>query len=731
MGALGRGLRMSPWMSKMSKWACGCALLALPAFGQTLPEPPVNSDIAFRILPARYSQAQVETEVLQEQPLLRLIFEGGGSLLGVDPVWDLLETFDGTVLGAVLSDPKRGSNLNAYFQDSELRSERETVVSELQSLASDLESYKIDNETYPEDYKKFLDEFRYYDASLPEGVSYRYERTNGGKGFRLYVFFEKPSRLGELGPAPVFGSDSYTEHLTPTKAAVPLDFALAVKVKNSQAAKAIADGLWGPSEGGLWRSGNSLVATLRGPWFVVSDRQQNLGPFFASLNGKAPGWSKNPAFVRVAKNLDMNAPISAFVNIPRLSKAVAAALPSEATKMLALLGPSGYTVTPGAESQCRMEAFVGVTAPKGSELESFFAQSAGADPQAALMADSIPWDVSNAFAADYRKSKQLLNALVALSPEVEADYQNAQDVWAGFLGLDAAKGFDNLVDGWAVLSFERIDMFVGAFEDLTSAAEAVPPEDPIPDEGTGGPEAEGTESVIGPDGEMVTPSSDSETTAPVELEAQPTESAEEVAEAVAEEAVTEEAVTEEAGVEEAVAEEAVVDEAVTDPTKPARIPFTVAFQVADPQAREALAAALKNRLGETSQTKTVHGFEVQGREDGLLSYATQDNWFYISGGKTQRLLRNLLAVASGAKPSLTSLESWNRFRSDQRGQVVAIGHQKVDGMYSMVKGALLFLGPDFRPLAYELGKLRDYHSAAFVVPDGMLFVGELLQGDGR
>ena len=725
---------MSPWMSKMTMWACGCALFALPALGQTLPEPPVNSDIAFRILPARYSQAHIETEVLKEQPLVRLIFEGGGSLLGIDPVWDLLETFDGTVLGAVLSDPKKGSNLAAYFEDSELRSGRETVVSELQSLATDLESYKMENETYPEDYKKFIDEFRYYDVSLPEGVTYRYERTNGGKGFRLHVAFDKPSRLGELGPAPVFGSDSYTEHLTPTKPAVPLDYAVAVRVTNSQAAKAIADGLWGPSEGGFWRSGTSLVATLRGPWLVVSDRQQNLGPFFSSLNGKAPGWSKNPAFARVAKNLNMNAPISAFVNVPRLSKAVAAELPSEAVKMLALLGPSGYTLTPGAESQCRMEAFVGVTAPKGSELESFFAESAGADPQAALMADSIPWDVSNAFAADYRKSKQLLNALVALSPEAEADFENAQDVWAGFLGLDAAKGFDNLVDGWAVVSFERIDMLVGAFEDLTSSAEAMPPEEAIPDEGTGGPEAEDTESVIGPDGEMVTPNSETEAAESAEAEAKPTEVE------AAEEAATEEAVTEPASTEQSVEptssdDPTEVEETepapAADPTKPSRVPFTVAFQVADPQARDALTSALQNRLGEKTQTKTVHGFEVQGREDGLLSYAVKDNWFYISGGKTQRLLRNLLAVASGSKPSLTSLESWNRFRTGQRGQVVAIGHQKVDGMYSMAKGALLFLGPDFRPLAYELGKLRDYHSAAFVVPDGLLFVGDLLQGDGR
>lgn len=690
-------------MRKVSLVACGWALSLLPAWGQSLPEPPVNSDVAFRILPASYGTAQVETEVLKEQPLIRLVVEGGASLLGVDPVWDLLDTFDGTVLGAILSEPKKSSSLTAYFRDSRLRGEHEWAVAQMQSLVSDLESYKVDNDSYPEDYQKFIDEVRYYDVTLPDGVSYKYERTDGGKGFRLRVKYEELSELGELGPAPVFGPDGYSENATPRTPPVPLDYALAVRVKNSQAAKSIADGLWGPSEGGFWRSGTSVVATLRGSWLVVSDRQQNLGTFLNSLNGKGAGWTKNPGFARVAKNLDMNAPVAVYANLPRILKAVSNELPQDAVKMLSLLGPTGYTVTPREHFQCRMEAFVAMNPPKGSELEGFFKDSAGADPQAALVADNIPWDITNAFAADYRRSKKFFDALVALSPEAKADVETAEDVWAGFLGLDASKGFDELVDGWAIVSFERIDIFVGFFEDLSASMSALPPDDPIPDEGTGGPDSESSESVINVDGEISPPTPDPDVSEP-ELEPVSPDSD---------------------------GDEETVDPTPAGPPKFPRLPFTVAFQVVDAQAREALTAALEKRLGEAPGSKAVHGVEVKGREDGLLSYAVRDNWFYLSGGKTQRLLRNLLAAATGQKPSLTSLESWNRFRSGQRGQVLAIGHQKVDGVYSMAKGALLFLGPDFRPLAYEIGQLRDYHSAAFVVPDGVLLVGDILRGDGK
>ncbi len=697
MGALGRGLKKRHWGTRVSLLACGWALSVLPAFGQSLPEPPANSDIAFRILPARYSTATVETEILKEQPLIRLIFEGGASLLGVDPVWDLLETFEGTILGAVLSDPKKSSGLATYLRNSRLRGEHEWAVSQMQSLVSDLESYKVENDSYPEDFQKFIDEVRYYDVSLPDGVSYKYERTDGGKAFRLRVKYEKLSELGELGPAPVFGPDGYGENTAPSTPPVPLDYALAIRVKNSEAAKSIADGLWGPSEGGFWRSGTSIVATLRGPWLVVSDRQQNLGTFLNSLNGKGAGWSKNPGFARVAKNLDMNAPVAAYANLPRLAKAVEKEMPREAVRMLSVLGPVGYTLTPHEDSQCRMEAFVAMNPPKGSELENFFQKSAGGNPQADLVAENIPWDISNAFAADYRKSKKFFDALVALSPEAKVDVENAEDIWAGFLGLDAEKGFDDLVDGWAILSFERVDIFVSAFEEIAEAMSSMPPAEPIPDEGTGGPDSESSDSVIGPDGELTPPAPDSDS---VEGES-----------------------------DDQVSDP--IEEAPEGPPKFPRMPFTVAFQVVDAQAREALTSALEKRLGEAPQSKSVYGLEVKGREDGLLSYTVQDNWFYISGGKTQRLLRNLLAAATGQKPSLTSLESWNRFRSGQRGQVLAIGHQKVDGVYSMAKGALLFLGPDFRPLAYEIGKLRDYHSAAFVVPDGLLLVGDVLQGDGK
>lgn len=719
MGTQKRLFGKTHWAKKASLAACGLAFSMLPAFGQPLPEPPSNSDIAFRILPANYSTAKIDQDVLREQPLVRLVVEGGGSLLGIDPVWDLLNTFDGTVLGAILSDPKKGSNLARYFQDSELRSRHASMIAEMQSLASDLELAKAENEsgTYPEDLKEYIESVRYYDANLPEGASYIYERLEDGKSFRLKVKYEKAAPIASLGPAPVFGPESFGQNLVITKAPVPLNYAIAVRTKNSETARALADTVWGQSKDGFWTVGaDGGLATLRGSWLVISDTKANLGTVLKSVNGQGPGWSKNPGFQRVAKNVNVNAPVVAFVDLPKVLKALGPEIDPEMTKLLGLVGPTGYTLTPRERSEFRVEAFVGVNPPKGSELEGFFKQSASASPQAAMVAENIPWDITNAFAADYRKSKKLFDALVALSPEAKTEMENAEDVWAGFLGLDAERGFDELVDGWAILSFERLDIFVNAIEDVTDMMSGSPPETPIPDEGTGGPESDESETVVVVAEDEVVPSD-------TDSEGDP--------EAVAEEPVVEEEASEPAAEIEIEVDEEQVEVVPAGPTKPARIPATVAFQVVDAQAREALTTALDKRIGETLQSKTVHGVEVKGREDGLLSYAVRDNWFYISGGKTQRLLRNLLSAATGQKPSLTSLESWNQFRSGQRGQVLAIGHQKVDGVYSMTKGALLFLGPDFRPLAYEIGGLRDYHSAAFVVPDGLLMVGDVLQGDGR
>lgn len=712
---------------------CGWALVAVPAFAQpALPQAPQKSDIAVRLLPVT-NEHSLSPEVMREQPLVRLLTEGASSYFGFDLVDGLHEAFDGTVVAALLSQPG-GSALFDYFKDDELRTQRESVVSDMRSLASDLESYKTENESYPEDYRKFIDEYRYYEPYMPDGVSYDYQRTKNGAGFRLVVKYGASSRLGELGPAPLFTENGGEEHAIASKPRKPLNFVIGAKVANAEKARNVAAEMFGEPQGGFWISKDQppMVATLRGSWLVVSDNKANLGPFLKSLNGEAPDLTRNPGYQTVARNIDMNAPLTMFVDVPRLLEVSDLATTAQERRLLKIAGPLGYSLKPSKRSEMRMEAFAGVRPPQGSTLGKLFADSAKARTQSELVASNIPWDASNAFAMDYQRCKALFNAIVALSDEAKESMDLVEDVWAGFLGLDAEAGFDQLVDGWVVVSFERLDIFVNAFEEFAEAM-AQPSEIPDSVEDTGGPlqeegdaevpvEVESTETdAVDEDGEEVV----TETTMIVTVdEPEKVEAPAEVEDSTVEDATE--------GEETLVEGDAVEVELIpAGPAKPPRFPFTVAFKVGDEQTRSVLLDALAGQLGETPTSGEVYGVEVKGREDGLLSYALRDDWFYVSGGKTQRLLRNLLAAATGNKENLTSLETWSRFKTGQRGQVLAIGHQKVDAFYSVVKGFLLFMGPDFRPLAQELGGLRDSHSAVFLVPDGVLGVGDILQGDGR
>ena len=160
------------------------------------------------------------------------------------------------------------------------------------------------------------------------------------------------------------------------------------------------------------------------------------------------------------------------------------------------------------------------------------------------------------------------------------------------------------------------------------------------------------------------------------------------------------------------------------------MPVTLAAQIPLETNRSAVMELLEPYLGDPS-SKTLYGVEVTTSADRVFSYAVDGDWFYLSGGRTDRLMRHMLEAAHGRKETLGTIDSFSRFVMSGRGRLIGFGHQKVDPIYSMVKGFLLFLGSDFRPLATELGKLRDYHSLGTVVPDGLLMVGEVAQGDGR
>jgi hypothetical protein len=155
-------------------------------------------------------------------------------------------------------------------------------------------------------------------------VTYEYQPTDQGKGFRLVMTFAEPSRLIELGPAPIFSQGGEEKYAEPEREAIPLNFVLGARVSDSELAKRIATELIGEPKGGFWSSDSRppLVATLRGPWLVVADNKANLGPFVKSLNGQAPGLSKNPGYQVVARNIDMDASGMMYVDLPKIVRSM-------------------------------------------------------------------------------------------------------------------------------------------------------------------------------------------------------------------------------------------------------------------------------------------------------------------------------------------------------------------------------------------------------------------------
>lgn len=656
------------------RWA-GSLLLAaslISGAAAQLPEPPVNSDLAVRLLPMEGNYSNLDPSEIRRHPLPRLLGAFGSQALGIEPFDFFDSTFEGTVVAAIVSKEKGGSSLAEFVRDREERTKWRSVVSELRSLRDDLvEHYGSSEEAYPAELQTYLEEIRYYEPYLSGGVDYSYEVLDSGKAFRIRAIFPQDSRLRALGEAPVFSSDGETLSAEPSLPPVPLNLVIGAKIKDKTQIEKLMTKGFGPQVGGFWRGspdqGLEMVSTIRGEWILAADNISNLGGFIESLNGDAPGWSQNPAFQTVARNIEADAPFLLFFDTQKLLASMEDEMPMGAVekKLASLVGPVGYSVVPFEESQFKVEVFSGVNPPPGSELEAFMESARGHNAATSISTANIPWDASNTFAVDYGHTKALVDAMVELFPEAAEQYEMSQDVFAGMLGIDAEAGFNELFSGAAIVSFERIDILANAFESYLEKSKAMRRAYPkAEDQELGGPPAEGQE---------------------------------------------------------------------TEPVKSplSFVPATFAVQVPIEVNRKAILDLLEPQMGAETSKESLFGVDIVTDASGTISYAVDGEWLYLSGGRTDRLMRRMLEASHGRKESLGSLDSWSRFTVGSKGKLLAFGHQKVDAVYSIVKGFILLLGADFRPLAVELGKLRDYHSVVTVRPDGIVIVGEIVQGDGR
>lgn len=105
--------------------------------------------------------------------------------------------------------------------------------------------------------------------------------------------------------------------------------------------------------------------------------------------------------------------------------------------------------------------------------------------------------------------------------------------------------------------------------------------------------------------------------------------------------------------------------------------------------------------------------------DRSLAYAVHGDTLVLAVGPSLRLARHAMKALDGEVRPLAELDSARHFRSGQTGRLVFFTHAKTDALYSVLKGALLLLGAEFRAEADHAGLWRDAYGALSLDPGGV------------
>lgn len=143
-------------------------------------------------------------------------------------------------------------------------------------------------------------------------------------------------------------------------------------------------------------------------------------------------------------------------------------------------------------------------------------------------------------------------------------------------------------------------------------------------------------------------------------------------------------------------------------------PFTLLVDLKPGSARQALLESLELKVG-----PPLPEGQIRQNADRSLAYALHRDTLVLVVGPSLRLARHALKALSGEVGSLADLDSARHFRSGLTGRLLFFSHSKTDALYSMIKGALLFLGAEFRAEADHAGLWRDAYGALSLEPGGV------------
>ncbi|MGE0495921.1 MAG: hypothetical protein AB7S38_42340 [Vulcanimicrobiota bacterium] len=148
-------------------------------------------------------------------------------------------------------------------------------------------------------------------------------------------------------------------------------------------------------------------------------------------------------------------------------------------------------------------------------------------------------------------------------------------------------------------------------------------------------------------------------------------------------------------------------------------PVTLAARFPSTEARAAALDRLSGFFEDEPETYPLAGVTVHRSLGQDLAFCEAGENVLFSAGGTYRLLEQMLLASSGKKAPVASLDSFKAFQASAQGTQLLVSHQKVDWIYSVLKGVVLLLGAEFRPEAVELGRFRDHYMDISIEPTGL------------
>ena len=640
-----------------------------PASRAEAPRAPEGAEI---LLQGRLLPPPAETRRMVERLRGYELFDRGLELLkselGVDLQEDVLSWVEGTVVAAVVRTGDE-SPISGHMRRQELVRQYFGASNRLWVVQSALNTYAETEGKPPE---KLADLVPDYLAEAGDVEGFRYERK--GRTWTLACVFPEGSELAAF-PTPSMDEEGNLVEV-PAPTAGPVNFSVSLRVTDPALADRKLRGLLARSgmpvaaEGPLVLPASEPVRLeVRGSWLTATDNPEVLPRVYAGLSGRAP---LDPGLARMLASVPANPDFLVYVDVPGILAHWKGLPPGEAAWLEALRAVKGFIVaTHVRKERVLTESFLALEPSPGHPLARLLQ---GPEETRMGLARRVPWSVSYVDFARVDLLWRSARDLAGLHPLLEGGLDMVRQGVESSLGVSLEQELLPASTGELVLNMEAVDLVSSAvIQGLDLGKKRSTPD-------------EGASEEASPEGEA----------AP--------------------------------GSPEPPAEEngglAPLDEGPAGPGLQA-VPFTLLVSLRPGPARQAVLARLEERLGADPTSLPFEGGEIRQARDRSLAYTVRGDFLVVSVGPTLRLMKQMVLGVNGRVPALTDLDSYQEFRKDLRGRLLLLRHAKTDAMYSVLKGALLFLGAEFRAEADQVGLWRDAYAAVTLEPGGIRARGAL------